>query len=223
MKTSELIIVACHAVFIGNSIDDIYNDDKWVLFSFQKGEPIYYIQHLEAGIKMLSEKENSVLIISGGRTREEAKSLSEAESYYKIAKLKDWFGNKNVKEKVFLEEYARDSFENLLFSLCRYSELFNDLPQKTYLVTWKFKKERYDFHRESIGLTSAEFEFIGVNNPEDLELAIGNEKKTLSEFYSDPFGIEGILREKKQLRNPLKLIHPYKCSKFENILEKLKF
>lgn len=223
MNFEELIIVACHAKFIGEKREDIYNDKKWVLFPFQKGEPKYYVEHLKAGIKLASEKSNSVLVISGGRTRQQALVLSEAGSYLKIAELEAWFGFEDVKKRTYPERYARDSFENLLFSLCLYFNLFGKLPKKSYLVTWKFKQERYDFHRESIGLKPDEFEFVGVNNPEDLDLAIENEKRTLLEFKSDPYGIRGVLREKKQLRNPLGIIHPYKCTVFKDILESLKF
>ncbi len=223
MKNPELIIVACHAVFIGENKSDLYNDEKWILFPFQKGEPGYYIEHLKAGIDLLSKKENSVLIISGGKTRPEAKEISEAESYYKIAEIENWFGFKIKKDRVYLEEYARDSFENLLFSICRFYQLFNKHPLKIYMITWEFKKDRYDFHRKSIGISSDEFEFIGVNNPEDLDLAKENEKRTILEFKSDPFGIQGILKEKKHQRNPLNLIHPYSCDRFNYILSELKF
>lgn len=223
MSFQELIIVACHAVFIGDTKEDIYMDDKWVLFPFQKGEPKFYVEHLKAGIKLASEKSNSVLVISGGRTRQEVLVFSEAGSYFKLAELEGWFGFEDVKKRTYLERYARDSFENLLFSLCVYFNLYGKLPKKTYLVTWKFKQQRYDFHRESIGLNPDEFEFVGVNNPEDLDLAIENEKRTLLEFKSDPYGIKGILREKKQLRNPLWVTHPYKCTVFKDILESLKF
>ncbi|MCX7834185.1 MAG: YdcF family protein [Ignavibacteria bacterium] len=223
MNAKELIIVACHAIFIGEKREDILNDDKWILFPFQKGEPKYYVEHLKTGIKLSFENLNSVLVISGGKTRKEATNISEAESYLKIAEMEKWFGFQEVKGKTFLEEYARDSFENLLFSLCKYFELHSKLPLKTYLITWKFKEERYNFHSRSLGLTSDEFEFIGVNNPEDLDLAIENEKRTLLEFKSDPYGTAGILREKKQIRNPLKLIHPYNCYLYKDILEDLKF
>lgn len=223
MEFKELLIVACHAIFVGNSRNDIYDDNKWILFPFQKGEPKYYVEHLKEGIKLLSEKENSILIISGGKTRQEALNLSEAVSYYNIAELENWFGFVNVKERTFLEEYARDSFENLLFSICRYYQLFKSMPEKNILITWKFKEERYDFHRKSIGIEDYEYEFIGVNEPDDLNLAIENERKTLSEFKSDPYGIKGTLREKKELRNPLKLVHPYICNRFIEILDKLKF
>jgi hypothetical protein len=90
----------------------------------------------------VSNKEKVFLTFSGGRTRKTAKQVSEALSYYEFlqdfflsnfSKLsflniyKIWNLSKNdtsiLFSKVILEEYARDSYENLLFSLC----LFNNV------------------------------------------------------------------------------------------------
>ena len=50
--------------------------------------------------------------------------LSEAASYYYLASENKWIEPKsNMVNNIYLEEYARDSFENLLFSICRFREV----------------------------------------------------------------------------------------------------
>jgi hypothetical protein len=48
--------------------------------------------------------------------------LSEAASYYYFAQEKQWL-HERIKSNIYLEEYARDSYENLLFSICRFYEV----------------------------------------------------------------------------------------------------
>ena len=36
-----------------------------------------------------------------------------------VAEAAKWFGHPEVRNRTFTEEHARDSFENMLFSLCR--------------------------------------------------------------------------------------------------------
>lgn len=38
-------------------------------------------------------------------------------------------GGGNIRERALTEEHARDSFENLLFSVCRFRELTGTYPQ----------------------------------------------------------------------------------------------
>jgi hypothetical protein len=44
---------------------------------------------------------------------------------------------------VATEEHARDSFENLLFSICRFYELTGNYPESITVVGFEFKKERF--------------------------------------------------------------------------------
>ena len=44
---------------------------------------------------------------------------SEGLSYWVVAEAASWFGHIAVRNRTFTEEHARDSFENLLFGLCR--------------------------------------------------------------------------------------------------------
>ena len=70
--------------------------------------------------------------------RRDVGPLSEAASYYYLAEEKKWFSG-GVNQRTFLEEYARDSFENLLLSLCRFREASGTYPQKVTVVGFDFK------------------------------------------------------------------------------------
>lgn len=56
-----------------------------------------------------------------------------------------------MKERMITEEYARDSHENLIFSICRFSEMTGNYPDQITVVGFEFKRKRFeDIHRYSI-------------------------------------------------------------------------
>lgn len=46
---------------------------------------------------------SSVLVFSGGYTRQDAGAIAEAGSYWQVADSLDWFGRASVKTRVLLE------------------------------------------------------------------------------------------------------------------------
>lgn len=205
----KLIIVPGHAVFkqnVSELPDDIHNDNYWVLQKFQKGEPKYYIEHIQTATQFAQHNPDSLIVFSGGRTRAESKNWSEASSYHSIyLKL-----NKGRPiNGTALEPYARDSFENLLFSLCRFSEVTNRKPEHLYVFGWKFKQKRFELHSNSLNIPQNKFTYIGVNDPDDLEVAIHGENKVIELFQQFPFGDYGDLQQKRVERNPFHDTPPY--------------
>ena len=62
-----------------------------------------------------------------------------------------------------LQEHARDSFENLLFSLCRFYELTGHYPGELTVVGYDFKHERFtDLHRAALRWPDQHFKFVGT-------------------------------------------------------------
>lgn len=55
----------------------------------------------------------------GGKTRGAAGPKSEGESYFFVADHFDWWGKPDLRSRASTEDFARDSFENVLFSICR--------------------------------------------------------------------------------------------------------
>lgn len=56
---------------------------------------------------------------AGGKTRATAGPKSEGESYFFVADHYNWWGRPGLRGRASTEDFARDSFENLLFSICR--------------------------------------------------------------------------------------------------------
>jgi hypothetical protein len=83
------------------------------------GEARSFIDHIELGVKKASLDPLAMLLFSGGQTRKEAGPRSEGLSYWVVAEAASWFGEVQVRNRTFTEEHARDSFENLLFGICR--------------------------------------------------------------------------------------------------------
>jgi hypothetical protein len=208
---NNLIIVPGLAPFKDSTIDapaDPEADKYWVLMPFQREEPPYYIEHIKKGAELLKQDPSSLLMFSGGQTRPEGKKWSEASTYAAIAARYGYWGADG--KQIELEEYARDSFENLQFSLYRYYMLKGVYPSHVTVVGWSFKKARFDFHSQTLNIPSKHFTFVGLNNPVNIEGATIGEKRTLEEFKADPFGNHEPLRSKRAERNPFNKDHPYK-------------
>lgn len=212
----NLIIVPGHAAF-HESVTTVpahpEKDDGWVLQSFQHGEPPYFIEHMQRGLELLRQDESSLLLFSGGHTRKAAGHWSEAATYAAVAEHYGYWCEESVRHqlvgRVALEEYARDSFENILFSLYRFKELTGKEPEFTSVVGWRFKEARFDLHRVALGLAAVKFAYIGCNNPHNLEGAVKDELATLEQFRADPTGSHSVLAAKKEARDPFHHTPPY--------------
>jgi len=61
------------------------------------------------------------------------------------------------------QEHARDSFENLLFSLCRFYEITGHYPLKITAVSYTLKQKRFEqLHRAAVRFPADSFHFIGT-------------------------------------------------------------
>lgn len=180
---------------------DVAADASWFLQPFQAGEPPSYIEHLRAAVELTARDAEAILILSGGCTRREAGRKSEASGYRDAADAMGWWGFANVRERTHLEEYARDSFENLRFSVLLAERLGGSKPDSVTVAGWAFKEERFRFHAETIGL-GAVFDYVGVNQPADLASALEGERRTLEAFRRDPWGEGSALFEKRTRRDP---------------------
>lgn len=222
MEPTQLIVVAGHAAFkakIDQVPSDYTRDDAWVLQSFQKGEPVSYVAHLRRGVELARENPMSLVIFSGGRSRLEAGLWSEARTYRAIAEAEGWWipeamgaERTDISSRSTLEEFARDSFENLLFGVCRFREVCGRYPNDVVVVSWAFKRERFDLHRATIRFPVDRFQFVGVGTPQDQGAARRGERAALAAFAECPYGNFGELATKRAARNPFGRQHPYRRS-----------
>jgi len=224
----NLILVAGHAVYTGDDFDKPEKDDNWFLQAFQKGEPPFYIEHIRQGVELAEKDRTALLVFSGGQTRLEAGPRSEAQSYWMIAHHFHWWWWTNVQLRATTEEFARDSFENVLFGICRFWECTGSYPTNLTVVSWGFKRRRFEMHLNAIGFPTGRFIFAGVNDPVDLIGALRGEKdNALDPYAKDPYGTGAVphqilqqngppkvvdLGKKRDERNPFRRRHSYELS-----------
>ncbi|MGB4956875.1 MAG: hypothetical protein WBO49_00315 [Candidatus Saccharimonas sp.] len=207
---NTLIIVPGHASFkdiVEGVPEDFQKDRYWALQEFQKGEPPYYVEHIKAGAQLAEETTSSLLMFSGGRTRAESEKWSEAATYKAIYEKLELSAHQTT--VVELEEFAKDSFENIQFSIYAFYRKIGRYPAQIVVVGWKFKQERFELHARTLGIPPDQFRYVGVNTPKDITSALRGEEKALASFVLDPFGNNGPLREKRLERNPFHDTHPY--------------
>jgi len=210
----KLILVAGHAVYVGEDYHTSSSDRSWILQGFQKGEPPFYIEHIRFGVERAASQPKSLLIFSGGQTRLDAGAKSEAASYRHLANQFAWWRQSDMRNRTAIEEFARDSFENVLFGIARFRECTGHYPRSIEIVGWAFKRERFDLHRQTIRWPSGDecYKYHGVNNPDDLDGSLNGEAETRAAFEQDPFGTEESAQRKRERRNPFHQIPSYSAT-----------
>ncbi|CAG8435840.1 13395_t:CDS:2 [Rhizophagus irregularis] len=214
----NLIIVTGHAIYLGGSNNheignDEENEENWILEDYQKGngQVKAFINHVKKGIELVKENDESLLIFSGGQTRPSAGPRSEAQSYYILAQSLNLNLSSTINSttslntRIITEEYARDSYENLLFSICRFNEYTNSYPRNITVIGFQFKKKRFsELHRFALKFPLDRFNYIGIDpdNTSPLGRFVGE----------DLYGCHGKLLDKKLTRNPYRRSHPYQIS-----------
>jgi folylpolyglutamate synthase len=64
MPPNHLIIVCGHAIWLGGPQDG-WDESEWLIEGYKKGETPTFIEHIKAGVKLLSQDEDAVLVFSG--------------------------------------------------------------------------------------------------------------------------------------------------------------
>jgi hypothetical protein len=215
---TTLVVVAGHAVYTGNAWTStaIRNESNWYLEDYQRGLVDTFLAHIERGVDLVRNDSSAILIFSGGVTRPGVGPRSEGSSYWLAAEGMDWFGHSDsVPLRAHVEEFARDSLENLLFSICRFHQLTGRYPHEIKVVSFVFKETRFNaVHRRAIRFPDKRFHFHGIDPPgakgmRDSLYAV-ERSKTLGPYSRDLYGCNDRSLYKKRLdRNPSLLYHPY--------------
>lgn len=209
-------MVAGHAIFTGTQWDaqSLRDEANWVLEPFQTGQVSTFLEHIRRGVEIAANDSSALLLFSGGQTRDAAGPRSEAMSYWLAADAEHWFGHDAVKNRTLSEEYARDSMENLLFSICRFRQVVGRYPHFIKVVSFSFKKVRFvEIHRKALRFPRHRFQFYGID-PDGTSglhsLSAQERAHAMGPFASDPYGCHTpVLSDKKETRNPFLRFHPY--------------
>lgn len=183
------LILCCHCVYHEGEIYSEFPEDKAI-----------YEQQLRESIKALQEGNYEVLVISGGYTKKEVEK-SEAQG------MLDWAHDLELNlntEKVLLEEYSRDSFENVLFSMCRFYLEYKQFPESVGVCSWKSKERRFRIVGKALRLPN--YSFLGIGEKRELEEV---EAELLDIIINDPFHRNSSLALKRQQRDPWGKGNPY--------------
>ena len=223
----HLIIVAGHAIYTDASGRDrgrLALESSWFLEPFQHGQLGTMLAHVERGVALAAADNSSILLFSGGETRAAAGPRSEAASYWEAAESRGWFGAAHVRPRAQLEAQARDSLENLLFSLCRYHELVGAYPERVTVVSFGFKRRRFEeLHRRALRLPRATFSFVGIDPPDlPANVPAAERANSYKEFQADPYGCrDPSLRRKRADRNPFRrsISYPDGCPELAPLIE----
>ncbi|RNF26961.1 uncharacterized protein Tco025E_00827 [Trypanosoma conorhini] len=230
-----LIMVPGHGVLKSLSASDWKNQSNW---SFEKHQlrdgvvlPFCFASHIRRALVLLKKQLNSsIIIFSGGQTSASAGPRSEALSYYILAEETNLFGLFNsaaqvrsvLENHVFTEEFARDSFENLLFSIARFYEVTRHFPDSIIVVGWKHKRERFvKYHREALRYPAEKFSYIGLDFEDAAPFVRDVEPYRLALPYSDAKALSFVNKDiylcnagklTKDKRNPHFRVAPYEAS-----------
>ena len=234
-NANHLIMVAGHSVTISGHLQDAEVDETdWFLLPYQKGKglPQTIIAHVREGIRQAALDPKSILIFSGGETRANTGPVNEGTSYFRVADAMNLWKegiaiDMNVRARAISEEFATDSFQNLLFSICRFREITGSYPEKITTVSFSFKQRRFEtMHSKSVLWPSDQFDYVGIDP--DASTGFDIEEATKGElmnaampFESDPYGCHTeILLEKRRMRNPFKRTPPYEltCPEMKELL-----
>lgn len=218
---SHLILIPGHSIQQCNDLDALERNtnDCWYLLDYQRGQHRLHLEFIKAGIAQSEQDPNSMLIFSGGKTREAVGPISEADSYKQAAllymqSLKRPFNT----NRWAVEEFARDSFENLAFSLCLFKQASGNYPEKITVIGFPFKEPRFrDLHWPTIQKyldqdVQIEFDYVGVHLEGYNQHGLIDRAYPL--FQRDPLGQSGVLAEKRRERNPFRQQHSYDCLSF---------
>lgn len=216
-----LELLCCHGIYKALDFQDPFAESSWVLLPYQKGDPPWYRAHMRRALERVTADPCSALVISGGQTRLEGGQISESGSYWRILDSRGWDGHPDVKQRATTEEFAADSFQNVLFGICRFKEIVGRYPTDINIVSWAFKTERFDLHRAALRWPADHFTFVGVGYPDAVNVAKEGERGVLDLFRSDPYGVGSALSSKRAERNPFRRQHGYSvsCPELRGLLE----
>jgi hypothetical protein len=234
-----------------------YDDSTWFLYDYQqhRGLPNAIVRHIQAGIQLAILDPAALLVFSGGQTRAITGPESEGASYYRVSDTlhlwngRDVFINDNsndinddptattttttdtttttVRARTTSEDFATDSFENFMFSICRFREITGRYPNNISVVSFTFKKERFEtLHANALHWPIDHFHYVGIDPPAStgFDLAVsteGEKNNSLLPFKMDPYGCHSdILQQKRKERNPFSRLAPYEltCPEMKTLL-----
>jgi hypothetical protein len=156
--------------------------------------PAILTEHIRKAVELGAQDPASLVLFSGGQSRVDSASRSEGQSYFDLALANNFAGIDELMRgpsadvptssphaggavgfpvndreqapfrRVFAEEFARDSYENLLFGVARFYEVTGRYPARITVVGFRYKERRFvDLHRYAIRYPLSRFRYVGID------------------------------------------------------------
>jgi len=167
---------------------------------------------VKRAVEVAAQQSDSLLVFAGGQTDAAAGPRSEGQGYWLAAEYFDWFGHPQVRGRATTEEFSLDSFQNLLYGICRFREVVGGYPEAIVALGWKFKSARFDVHRRALHFPAARFRYEGVNDPPTIAENLPFEQARALLFERDPYGATPEPAGKRAARNVFRRYHGYRES-----------
>ena len=155
-------------------------------------------------------------LLSGATKPESPKS--EAVSYYELATHKGFITEVNA-QSVITEEFARDTYENILFSIARFYQYTCRWPTHITAISHAFKEKRItELHLAAIRWSPLAFRYIGIDPVGKSADELAKDESVAYEMWKqDPYAgglgkldlARGTRGPWKDTRNPWKHQAPY--------------
>jgi len=168
---------------------------------------------------MNSQISNHVHRLPSGQTRS-GSTFTEAQSYFRLALaakvLPSAYPSSRRFRRAITEDYALDSFQNLVFSIARFHEVTGRYPTWITVIGYTMKKRRFDeLHRKAIRWPEGKLQYIGIDG--DHQQVVDRARKgelanTHLLYKKDAYGCHSTLASKRIARNPFLRLHPYWAS-----------
>lgn len=180
-----------------------------------------FLEHIKVGFELAANDSSALLMLSGGQTRSEAGPRSESSSYLDALEMMlnsfDLYNNtNNIQRRIYTEDFARDSLQNLLFSFCRFQQITHKYPEKITVVGFPFKAARFiDLHAKVVLKDDLEEAISFQYLPVKCVLAEEVFDDAFAAFGKDLIGCGEELKSKRERRNPFRQVHSYaSCSHY---------
>ncbi|GHJ84673.1 hypothetical protein NliqN6_1075 [Naganishia liquefaciens] len=214
-ELDHLVMVAAHAIWKGTDATLREHDDDWILQTIQRGGSVKtFYKHVARGVEEALKDPHSLLVFSGGQTRPDAPPTTEAQSYLRLALDSGLLPPPPEFIRATTEDFALDSYTNVLFSLARFKEVTGRWPSRMTVVGFEMKRPRFErLHRAAIKFPEDKFTYIGIDDEGDTRASYEGELKYgYQPFTEDPYGCFPPLSLKRLSRNPFMRYHPYHSS-----------
>lgn len=205
----QMVLVPAHSV---NTAPNSPNSAESWIGLHDPAEAALLTQHISTGVAMAAASPSSWLVFSGGDTNAAAGSLSEGESYRRVAQGANWWGCPGVEHRSLVEGHARDSRDNLVYALATFYRHVGQYPDLIIVVGWAFKRPRFLKHCDALEWPAARFCYIGLNDPPRgpmLDAALTGEARKRAAMQADPLLLGADWARQRTDRNPHNTQEPY--------------